>query len=961
MYLYFDNTGKLATQIPHGEIPRQGNNLHLVVCFDKNFVDKFTTGVSARVKMQDGNWSSPFIFDNPHIIKFTKTTDSEITYSLVDGEDYLMYETTIDTSYSTAVYGNTEVEVTAYNNVVKVISNDEDLSNYMNNNLIPEGTVIEHHVKSEVEGEDDKITYYIKNKNNQWVESDQLSIIIDKTINQGLAIIYVERTYGKDNPESQITDNEYTQLLSMLSKKVDIQKGIASELESTNGHYYKEQKFNYTGTHIRVNMAVDNNEAVPLEQVKSIATFLYIYAIKESFPTIGEENKLYLDLSTGFVYRWDSDQNKYIEFCNFLKLGEEEGTAYEGSKGKALEENKVDKDTTNTGVRRLYGIKEDGTQVIFEIAPDDKKPSGGTIPMYHGGDKTGKLYTNTGTEPYDAINYKQFVTELEKKLNRKAERAEGDNNIYVYTSEPIGGEEIRSATSKNYPMSIVMRNSDGRAEIAAPLNDEDITNKKYVENRLKTKLDKVTTTGENRVYGVNNNGEQYMILTGTYAGGEGLANYIPRYDENGFLSSPSIPQDYTGLGYILPNKIYVDGKLDKKADLVNGKVPTSQLPAYVSDIVNGYFYKNEFYYDEQHKNKITPETNKIYIDIPNNLQYRWSGLAYIAMGEPTPIGETAGTAYEGNKGKQNADDIKQIKTDLASTILTIPNKILASNNKIYLYRNDSIIVGQDNPIVFPTINGESILNNNSNIKTIHIVNLEDTINGTITDEQLQDLRKDVNAVIKKGDYYYRLKNETTESIIYVYDQGIILKNIVIKLSDKTWVSSDEPLYTFDETPTENSSNPVTSKGIKRYFDSIVEEAEQLERVPIGKYGATIWASDEQIPTAKSVNDRIANFLGYHIASAIPENKILQDSYAYNLEVVATTIEFDLPTDADETYTSELSFTTGDVLISMSYSIDITWTGEDVSNDNVFIPDTNKHYNIIFWKDKGGFQAVVRGY
>ena len=46
---------------------------------------------------------------------------------------------------------------------------------------------------------------------------------------------------------------------------------------------------------------------------------------------------------------------------------------------------------------------------------------------------------------------------------------------------------------------------------------------------------------------------------------------------------------------------------------------------------------------------------------------------------------------------------------------------------------------------------------------------------------------------------------------------------------------------------------------------------------------------------------------------------------------------------------------------MSYSIDITWTGEDVSNDNTFIPDTNKHYNIIFWKDKGGFQAVVRGY
>jgi hypothetical protein len=956
MYLYFDNTGKLATQIPHGEIPRQGNNLHLVVCFDKNFVDKFVTGVSARVKMQDGNWSSPFIFDNPHVVKFTKTTDSEITYSLVDGEDYLMYETTIDTSYSTAVYGNTEVEVTAYNNVVKVISNDEDLSNYMNDNSIPEGSVIEHHVKSDVEGEDDKITYYIKNKNNQWVESDQLSIIIDKTINQGLAIIYVERTYGKDNPESQITDNEYTQLLSMLSKKVDIQKGIASELESTNGHYYKEHKFNYTGTHIRVNMAVEGNEAVPLEQVKSIATFLYVYATKESFPEIGEENKLYLDLDTGFVYRWDSNQNKYIEFCNFLKLGEEEGTAYEGSKGKALEENKVDKDTTNTGVRRLYGIKADGTQVIFEIASHDRKPSGGTIPMYHGGDKNGRLYTDYGSDPYDAINYRQFVEALEKKLNRKVERAEGDNNIYVYTSEPIGGEEIRSATSKNYPMSVVMRNSDGRAEIATPLNDEDITNKKYVENRLKTKIDKVEKTNKWQLYGIGD--KNWDLPNGTTIDVDSRPTPNTVINRNTYgraqIETPTIDKE-------IANKKYVDDNLKTKADLVNGKVPTSQLPVYVSDIVNGYFYKNEFYYDAKHEDKITPEVNKIYIDIPNNLQYRWTGLAYMAMGEPIPLGETAGTAYEGNKGKQNADDIKQLKTDLASTILTIPNKVLASDNKIYLYSNESIIEGQDNPIVFPKINGKNIVNNSDNIETINIIDIGSTTSGTITDEQLNDLRAIPDTIIKNGYDYYVLKEETTESIIYKSNQGIVTKIIVIKLSDKTWVASDEPLYTFDETPTENSSNPVTSKGIKKYVDSIVEEAEELERVPIGKYGATIWASDEQIPTAKSVNDRIANFLGYHIASAIPENKILQDSYAYNLEVVATTIEFDLPTDADETYTSELSFTTGDVLISMSYSIDITWTGEDVSNDNIFIPDTNKHYSIIFWKDKGGFQAVVRGY
>lgn len=56
-----------------------------------------------------------------------------------------------------------------------------------------------------------------------------------------------------------------------------------------------------------------------------------------------------------------------------------------------------------------------------------------------------------------------------------------------------------------------------------------------------------------------------------------------------------------------------------KADLVAGKVPSSQLPSYVDDVVEVANFAAL---------PVTGETGKIYITINNNNQYRWSGSAY---------------------------------------------------------------------------------------------------------------------------------------------------------------------------------------------------------------------------------------------------------------------------------------------------------------------------------------------
>ena len=82
-----------------------------------------------------------------------------------------------------------------------------------------------------------------------------------------------------------------------------------------------------------------------------------------------------------------------------------------------------------------------------------------------------------------------------------------------------------------------------------------------------------------------------------------------------------------------------------------GKVPAAQLPSYVDDVLE-YSSKDNF--------PIEGEDGKIYIDTTTNLQYRWSGTQYVEISPSLALGETSSTAYAGDKGKANADNIAAI-------------------------------------------------------------------------------------------------------------------------------------------------------------------------------------------------------------------------------------------------------------------------------------------------------------
>lgn len=115
-----------------------------------------------------------------------------------------------------------------------------------------------------------------------------------------------------------------------------------------------------------------------------------------------------------------------------------------------------------------------------------------------------------------------------------------------------------------------------------------------------------------------------------------------------------------------------------------GKIPASQVPGSMDEIIEGYYYNGNFYLDSTHQQKITGEESKIYVDLETNKTYRWGGTTYVEISSSLALGETAGTAYEGNKGKANADAIAVLQEDMNGLNDDLSSKV----DKLYQGTNE---------------------------------------------------------------------------------------------------------------------------------------------------------------------------------------------------------------------------------------------------------------------------------
>lgn len=101
--------------------------------------------------------------------------------------------------------------------------------------------------------------------------------------------------------------------------------------------YLDQQGVEYLWGRIKRNFAnLSNNGKVPASQLPSYVDDVEEYESLSSFPSQGEEGKIYVAKNTNLTYRWSG--STYVEISQSIALGETSNTAYPGDKGKQLED-----------------------------------------------------------------------------------------------------------------------------------------------------------------------------------------------------------------------------------------------------------------------------------------------------------------------------------------------------------------------------------------------------------------------------------------------------------------------------------------------------------------------------------------------------------------------------------------------------------------------------------------------
>ena len=131
---------------------------------------------------------------------------------------------------------------------------------------------------------------------------------------------------------------------------------------------------------------------------------------------------------------------------------------------------------------------------------------------------------------------------------------------------------------------------------------------------------------------------------------------IPVLGVGGTLPATAIP-DISG-DYVSTDVV---GQANGIASLDStGKVPTSQLPAYVDDVIEAYVraagtaLSADWLSETDGGEALTPEADKIYVIISTgdyaNRTYRWGGTTYVEISPSLTLGTTAQTAFRGDYG-----------------------------------------------------------------------------------------------------------------------------------------------------------------------------------------------------------------------------------------------------------------------------------------------------------------------
>lgn len=154
-------------------------------------------------------------------------------------------------------------------------------------------------------------------------------------------------------------------------------------------------------------------------------------------------------------------------------------------------------------------------------------------------------------------------------------------------------------------------------------------------------------------------------------------------DVNGLIASLAAKAEATH-DHTLSQIVGLVAALAAKADLIDGKVPESQLPSYVDDVIEA---------DTMAGFPTTGEAGKVYLAKDTNKSYRWGGTVYVELEGGVALGETSATAHRGDHGKAAYEHSQN-----AGVHVTAEQKTAWNNKQSALTFDNAPTANSSNPV-----------------------------------------------------------------------------------------------------------------------------------------------------------------------------------------------------------------------------------------------------------------------
>ena len=247
---------------------------------------------------------------------------------------------------------------------------------------------------------------------------------------------------------------------------------------------------------------LSDNGKVPANQLPSYVDDVLEYGTFNTFPTTGEDGKIYVAQDTNLTYRWSG--TRYVEISQSLALGETSSTAYPGDKGKQLSEDlKAEigrsrhedasiRETIAAEQNRAETSEKNNRVLIQKNASDIAIETNNRI----SGDEALSVSINAEKDDRQDADDKEKLARIEADNNEKTERQSEDNLIKAKLQQEQTRAENAEKLISNNLNSEISRAKAAEKVLTTNLNAE-ITNRNSEISRLDTKIEAETTRATN--------------------------------------------------------------------------------------------------------------------------------------------------------------------------------------------------------------------------------------------------------------------------------------------------------------------------------------------------------------------------------------------------------------------------------------------------------------------------------